>query len=120
MRPGVVKSRHSGWTSRLRHQLPRIHDAERVEGLLDRAQRVDAPRRRETGELGALQLADAVLGGDRAARGGDEVVDQFRDLLALGVVPAGRGVAAGADVEVDVAVAKVAEPGGDDAWEGAL
>ena len=45
---------------------------------------------------------------------------KLRDLLALGLVPVGRGVAAGADVEVDVAVAQMAEAAGDDAGKGAF
>ena len=38
-------------------------------------------RRREAREFGALELADAVLGRDRAAGGGDKVVDHPRDRL---------------------------------------
>ena len=94
-------------------QLSRVHDAERVERLLDRAQGMDARRAAQARELGALQLADAVLGGDRAAGGGDQIVDQARDRGAFGFVPVGRGVAAGADVEMDVAVAEMAEAAGD-------
>ena len=54
-----------------------------IERGLDRA---EGPRRRvgiEPGELVALHLADAMLGADRAARGGDQVVDQPRDRRAL-------------------------------------
>ena len=64
-----------------------------------------------------LQLADAVFGRDRSASRGDEIVDKARDLRAFGIVPIRRRVAAGADVEVDVAVAKMAEAAGDDARE---
>src|SRR5260221_3072900 len=105
---------------RLRNELSRVHDAERVERLLDRPQRMDAPGRRQPRELGALQLADAMLGGNRPARRSDEVVDQPGDILALRLIPAGRGVASRADVEVDVAVAQMAEAGGDNAGEGGL
>ena len=51
---------------------------------------------------------------------GDEVVDEARDRRALALVPVGRGAAAGADVEMDVAVAEMAEAAGDDAGERAL
>ena len=81
-RPARAARRQGQYTrfgARLRDQLAGVHDAERVERLLDRAQGVDAAGRREAGELGALQLADAVLGRDRAAGGGDEVVDQAGD-----------------------------------------
>ena len=67
-----------------------------------------------------LQLADAVLGRNRAAGGGHEVVDEARDLLAFALVPVGRGMAAGADVEVDVAVAEMPEAARDHAGECAL
>ena len=67
-----------------------------------------------------LQLADAVLGRDRAAGGGDEIVDKARDRRAFGIVPVRRRVAAGADVEMDVAVAEMAEAAGDHAGEGAF
>ena len=88
--------------------------------MLDRLERVNPAGRREALELVQLQLADAVLGRDRSAGRGDEIVDQMSDLLALGIVPVGRGVLAGADVEVDVAVAQMAEAAGDDAGELAL
>src|SRR6185437_10692088 len=70
--PVAVQARTIRW---LRNQFPRVHDAERVERLLDRSERVNSAGRREAGEFGALQLADAVLGGDRTAGGGDEIVN---------------------------------------------
>ena len=85
--------------------------------MLDRPERVDAAGRGEPGEFGELHLADAMLGRDRAARGGHKIVDQAGDRRALALVPVGRGVAAGADVEMDVAVAEMAEAAGDDAGE---
>ena len=61
-----------------------------------------------------------MLGGDRAAGGGDEVVDHPRDGGTLAIVPVGRGVAGGADVEVDIAVAEMAEAAGDHPGESAF
>ena len=75
--------------SRAKGPASRVHDAERVERMLDRAQRRDPARRGEALELVALQLADAVLGGDRAAGRGDEIVDQPGDRRALALVEVG-------------------------------
>ena len=50
----------------------------------------------------------------------DEIVDHTRDRLALALVPIGRSVAAGADVEMDVAVAEMAEAAGDHARKAAF
>src|SRR5258708_8750161 len=111
----------ASWSEfRLRNELSRVHDAKRVERLLDPPQRMDAPGRRQPRELGALQLPDAMLGRDRPTRRRDEVVDQPGNILALRLVPAGGGMASSADVEVDVAVAQMPEAGGDDAGEGSL
>src|SRR5690348_18040870 len=77
-------------------------------------------RRRETGELVALELADAVLGRDRAAGGGYEVIDEPRNLLAFTLVPVGCGMGGGANMEMDVAVAEMAEAASDHAWKPAL
>ena len=68
----------------------------------------------------ALQLADAVLGGDRAAGRGHQIVDEAGDPLAFALIPAGRRAIAGAHVEMDIAVAKMAEGAGGDSGEGAL
>src|SRR4051794_2150210 len=72
------------------------------------------------GELAELELADAVLGRDRASGGGDQVVHEARDLGAFAFVPVRSRVSAGADVEMDVAVAEMAEAGGDHSGECAL
>ena len=48
----------------------------------------DKPRRiAQAGQFGQLHLADAVLGRDRAARRGDEIVDIGGDRLALALDP---------------------------------
>src|SRR5262249_25961388 len=101
-------------------QLPRIHDAERVERMLDRAKRMDPAGGSEPLELAELQLADAVLGRDRASGGSDEIVDELRDLGPFALIPVGRSVAGRADVEVDVAVPQMPEPASDHAGEAAL
>ena len=49
-----------------------------IERLLDRPHRIEPGRIAEPGELGELHLADAVLGGDRAAGRGDQIVDEAR------------------------------------------
>jgi transcriptional regulator of arginine metabolism len=48
----------------LADELTRIHDAERVERMLDRVQRMDPAGRREALQLVDLELADAMLGRD--------------------------------------------------------
>ena len=62
-----------------RNELAGVHDSLRIERLLDRPQRAEPRRIAEPGELVELHLADAMLGRDRAAGRGDEVVDQGAD-----------------------------------------
>src|SRR4051794_21916303 len=116
--PGRATPRTATACAERSNQLARVHDAERVERVLDRLQCMNPAGGREAGEFAPLQLADAVLGGDRAAGGRDEVVDHARDRFAFALIPVGRGMAAGAHVKVDVAVAEMAEAAGDHAWEG--
>src|SRR3954468_15699995 len=89
---------------RLRHPFAGVHDPLRVEGLLDPPHESDLDGALVAADLLALGLADAVLGADRAAQGGDDVVDGAVDLGAA--VAEGAAVGAGrlAEVEVQVAV----------------
>src|SRR5436305_3069154 len=88
--------------------------------MLDRLERVNAAGRRQAREFAELELSDAVLGGNRTARSGDEIVDHARDRGALALVPVGLGVLGGANMEVDIAVAEVTEAARGYAAKGAL
>ena len=97
-----------------RDQLAGVHYSLRIERPLDRAHRAEPRRIAEPRQLVELHLADAVLGRDRAARGGDEIVDEGGDRRGLRSASQSAPAPAGArDVEMDVAVAEMAE--GDDA-----
>ena len=78
----------------------------RIERGLDLAQQRDGDRIAEAGQLVALELADAVFGGNRSAPFGHEVMDLRADRLAIGDLPGG-GFYTGRcnDMEVDVAIA---------------
>src|SRR3954463_13525289 len=78
---------------RLRHPFAGVHDPLRVEGLLDPPHESDLDGALVAADLLALGLADAVLGADRAAQGGDDVVDGAVDLGAA--VAEGAAVGAG-------------------------
>ena len=86
--------------------------------MIPSTQRVKLRGRAETLQLGDLHLADAVLGRDRSARRRHQVVHKAGDLGTFPFVPAVRGMAAGAHVEMDVAVAEMPEPAGDHPGEG--
>ena len=90
-------------------QLARIEDAVGIERRLDPAHQRDLQRALEAQQLVALQLADAVLGGDRAAEAGNDIVHrrghrppqrQIRRFVHAGRLR---------DVVVHVAVAEVTE-----------
>ena len=90
-------------------KLARIEDAVGIERRLDPAHQLDLQRAFEAQQLVALQLADAVLGGDRAAEAGNDIVHrrghrppqrQIRRLVHAGRLR---------DVVVHVAVAEVTE-----------
>jgi hypothetical protein len=87
----------------------RIHDVLRIEGALDRAHGVELDSAAVMRELVDLQLADAMLGRDRAAIGHDNIVDGPADGRAVRhealLVPTRRRLA----VEVNIAVADMAE-----------
>src|SRR3569623_154244 len=103
---------------RKRHELAGVHQLVRIEGTLDRAQRRHARRRGQAFELAQLHLADAVLGGDRSARGDDQVVDHAGRRLADFFAPAlGIGAVGRVDVEMDVAVAEMPERRAMHAWK---
>src|SRR5918993_5695383 len=90
-----------------RKHLPRIEYAVGVERALDAAHGVDGRRVERQVEVGGLDVADAVLAADGAAEG-----DGQRESLFDG--PAGacdgeRVVSVAHEVDVDVAVAEVAE-----------
>ncbi len=87
----------------LANQLSGIHQAERIERTLDRAHGLKLRRRCEAFQLRQLHLPDAMLGGDRTACEGHEVVDHLRNL--------GRAFAdrIAAHVEVHVSIAEMAE-----------
>src|SRR3569623_3672513 len=98
------------WPGRLwrkSHQLTGVQQLFRSEGTRDRAQRGHARRRGQANELAQLLLADAVLGGDRPARGNDQIIDHAARRFADFFAPAlGIGAVGGVDVEMDVAVAE--------------
>src|SRR5713226_6498873 len=89
--------------------LARIHDVLRIECALDGAHGVELDSAAVVGELVDLELADAMLGRDRAAIGHDNIVDGTADGLAVChevfLVPARRRLT----VEVNIAVADMAE-----------
>src|SRR5580704_10997765 len=89
--------------------LARIHDVLRIERTLDRAHGVELDAASVVRELVDLELADTMLGRDRAAIGHDNIVDGPADGLAVRhealLVPARRRLA----VEVNIAVADMAK-----------
>src|SRR5260370_41436495 len=91
------------------HDLARIHEVLRIQRALDGAHGVELYPAAVMGELVDLELADAVLGRDRAAIADHEVIDRAADRLGMRhearFVPARRRLT----VEVKIAVADMAE-----------
>src|SRR4051812_2863673 len=108
-----------------RHDLAGIHDVLRIERALEQPHHVDLDRRFVVHELADFAPADAVLGRDAAVHPRDDVVHDAVDLfpageegLALGpLLRLARGLA---HVEMDIAVADMAESDRPDAGYGAL
>ena len=81
----------------------------RIEGALDGAHQLDLDRRFVVGDLVALQAADAVLGADRPMKLTHDIVDDVVELLPPREIGRGVGAFRLGQVEVDVAVADMAE-----------
>src|SRR6185503_1449416 len=81
-----------------RHRLARVEQPERVEGVLDAAQEIDADRPEALLQVVQLGHADAVLAGDRSTarqRGLEDPLEgavDARDLVGVSVVDAARRV----------------------------
>src|SRR6202049_5215501 len=89
--------------------LARVHDAERVGHRLDGTHQLDDDLVFRARQFLALELANAVLGGDRSAHPPHDVEYHRIDLVPA--VHEIRGVAANglADIIMDIAVAEMAE-----------
>src|SRR5438309_3162848 len=111
-RPAAIERKMppSSHNSGEREKLPRVHDPLGIERLLDRPQRLEPRGRIGARQSRRLHLADAVLGRDRTAGGDDEVVDETARFLAARLEPSWHRRRL--DVEVDIAVAEMAEGDG--------
>ena len=76
---------------------------------LDAAHQLDRDRVLDLGQFVALELADAVLGGDRAAHSQHDLVHDRVHLVPAGDEGGRVGADRLADIVVDVAVAEMAE-----------
>src|SRR4051812_3511384 len=91
-------------------ELSGVHDALRIDRLLDRTQgrkphRIDRPA-----EIGELELPDAMFGRQRSARLADEIVHEGRHARPfLGQPSLVVETDGWTDIEVDVAVAEMTE-----------
>src|SRR5271167_4948632 len=90
-------------------ELTRVHDAVGVEGPFDPAHQLDLDRRLVMGDLIALEAADAVLGADRARELAHDAVDDVVELLPARQISMPVRTFRLGQVEVDVAVADMAE-----------
>src|SRR6201999_1881383 len=89
--------------------LARVQDVLRVERALERAHHLELRRALVARQLVAFLHADAVLGADRAAEAVHDVVHDALDVLPAGEEGGGVAVPGGAEVEMDIAVADMAE-----------
>src|SRR5689334_18737327 len=101
------------------HKLAGIQQSGGIEGLLDRANRVDLGRARQALQLADLHLANTMFGGNRSARCRDLIVDEAGRFLAMAGYPVARGRDAvlhgRAHMEMDIAIAEMTEGASADA-----
>src|SRR6476661_8232180 len=88
--------------------------------MLDGAQGVEPCGIREAAEFLAFQLSNAMFRGNRPARGRDQIVNEAGDGGALSFVPVDLRVTPCPDVEMNIAVAEMAETARRDPGKGAL
>src|SRR3954454_7061861 len=85
----------------------RVHDAVRIERLLERAHEFELHRRRVAFELEYLELADAMFGAEAAIELAHQVVDGTLCLLLHRLQLRGLRARTLVDVEVQVAVSEM-------------
>src|SRR5580704_6590385 len=90
-------------------ELAGVHDVGGIEGTLDGAHQLDLDRRFVMSDLVALEAADAVLGADRPVKLTHHTVNDVVELLPAREIRGGVGAFRLGQVEVDVAVADMAE-----------
>src|ERR1700687_3833892 len=88
-------------------QLARVHDAVRIERLLDRAHRAKRHRRGIAPQLLALEAADAVLGADAAGKLRHQIVYCAAYLRLLRQKGLRSGAVDPANIEMQIAIARV-------------
>src|SRR5258707_12106945 len=92
-----------------RKKLAGIHDPLGIQGGLDSAHQLDLDRGLVARDLLAPELAQAMLGADAAAMAGDHVMDQAIELTRPGEEIRRRHARRLQQIEVDIAVAEMAE-----------
>src|SRR6516162_8653871 len=90
-------------------ELTRVHDAGRVESALHQTHQLDLDRLLVMGDLVTFEPADAVFGADRARELAHNAVDDVAELLPACHISMPVGAFRLGQVEVDVAVADMAE-----------
>src|SRR3546814_4699245 len=108
--PGLTHSFPTRRSSYL--NLSRVHDSLGVQRLLDGPHPLKLTRSGQPGELVALRDADSMLGGKRAAHRRDCIVHEAVDCVDVPPQPFAAVAQWRPDVEMDVAVAKMAEQNG--------
>src|SRR5262249_32949547 len=106
----VARLRRASASPRLdADELTRVHDVVRVESAFDPAHQLDLDRRLVMSDLVALEAANTVLGADRARELAHDTVDEVVEFLPTRQIGMPVGTFRLGQVEVDVAVADMAE-----------